>query len=86
MPTQNGVRLDDHQSLFPRAQFAGQKDDDGTIAPGQSWSLGLPFEYDDLLAQKSVFQHQFKPGAVQVQGCVEGQGTLDMLCPLAKRL
>ena len=52
----------------------------------ENWSLGLPFENDDLLAHKSVFQHHSKPGAVQVQGSVEEQGTLVRLCPLAKRL
>jgi hypothetical protein len=66
------------------AQPGGQEEDDGAVAPGQSWSFGLAFEDDDLLAQQGVFQDQFRLGAIQVQGSVEGQGMAIRLCPPAK--
>jgi len=84
MPAQHGVGLDDLQRRFPRAQPAGQKDDDGAIAPGQSWSLGLPFENDYLMAQQRVFEQQFWLGAGHIQGHIQGQGMVVRLCPPAK--
>jgi hypothetical protein len=55
-----------------------------TVAPGESWTLCLPLEHDQLLAQESVFQNQSQPAAGYVQGCTQNQSIVDGLCPLAK--
>ena len=57
MPTQEGIRLHDQQRLFPGAQLADQEDKQRPVAPGECRALCLPFEDDQLLAQRSVFEH-----------------------------
>lgn len=56
VPAQDSVRLDDDQSLLPRAQLAGQKDDEGAIAPGELWTQGLALEHAQLLTEEGVFE------------------------------
>jgi hypothetical protein len=59
VPSQYGVWLHDYQRIFPRSQLARQQHEQRTVAPGKFQTLCLPFEHDQLLAQESVFQHQF---------------------------
>jgi hypothetical protein len=59
MPAQDGVRLDDDQSLLPGAQLADQEDDEGTVTPGELGTLDLPLEDCQLLTEESIFEHQF---------------------------
>jgi hypothetical protein len=84
VPPQHGVRLDDDQRILPRSQLARQQYEQCTVAPGEFRTLYLPFEHDQLLAQESVFQHQFQPAAGYVQSCTQNQSIVDGLCPLAK--
>jgi len=46
MPAQHGVWLYDDQRFFPRAQLAGQQDDERPISPCEFRTLGLSLEYD----------------------------------------
>jgi len=46
----------------------------------------LPLQHDELLAQEGVFQHQFGLAAGQVKSCVQDQGVVVGLCPLAEAL
>ena len=84
MPAQHSIRLYNDQSLFPRAQLAGQENDEQSVAPSESWAFTLPFENDKLLTKQSVFQHQLQLGASEIQGNVEEQGMVVWFCPLAK--
>jgi hypothetical protein len=59
MPPQHGVWLHDYQRILPRSQLARQQHEQCSVTPGEFRTLYLPFEHDQLLAQESVFQHQF---------------------------
>jgi hypothetical protein len=54
-----GIGLDDDQGLLPRAQLAGQENNESTVAPGELRALYLPPEHDQLLAQESILEDQF---------------------------
>ena len=57
MPAQDGVRLDDEQGLFPRAQPAGHQDEQRSVTLGQHWAFDLSLQNDELLAQEGILQH-----------------------------
>ena len=86
MPTEHGIRLDDVEGLLPGAQLGGQQDEECPVAPRQCWSLRVPVEHDELLAQQSVLEHQLRSAARQVDGGVEDSGIVSRLCPAAKEL
>jgi hypothetical protein len=67
-------------------QPAGQQHKQGSVAPGQRWTLCLSFQDDELLPQEHVLQQQFRPAACQVYGCIQGQIMVVRLGPLAKKL
>ena len=85
MPAQDGVRLDDDQGLSPRAQLTGQKDDEGTVTPGELWTLDLTLEHAQLLTEEGVFEDQFCLGAGDIEDSIEGEEMVVRLGPLAKR-
>jgi hypothetical protein len=86
IPAQHGVRLDAHQRYLPCWQLACQQRKQGSVAPSQCWTLHLTLQHKDLLAQKHVFQHQFRLAACQVHGRIQGQTMVIGLCPSAKTL
>jgi hypothetical protein len=57
---QDGFRLDDDQRILPRLQLACQQHEQCPVTPGELRTLYLSLEHDQLLAQESVFQHQFR--------------------------
>ena len=85
VPTQNGVRLDDDQSLPPQAQLAGQEDDGSAVAPEELGMLDLPLEHAQLLTEEGVFEDQFCLGAGDIEDSIECEGMVVRLGPLAKR-
>lgn len=86
MPAQDGARLNDDQSLPPRAQLASQEDDEGAVAPGEFGVLDLSLQDNQLLTEESILQHQFRLGAGHIQDGIPGQGMVVRLGPLMKRL
>ena len=68
MPAQEGIRLDNQQSLFPLARLAGQQHKQRAVAQGEFRSLHLPLQHDELLTQQCVLHHQFRLAACQVKG------------------
>ena len=85
VPAQDGVRLDDDQSILPGAQLACQEHDQSPVAPSEFRTPGLPFENDYLMAQQRIFEQQFRLGAGHIQGRVQGQGMVVRPCPSSKR-
>jgi hypothetical protein len=71
---------------LPGAQLACQEHDQSPVAPGEFWTLGLPFKYDYLLVQQCIFEQQFRLGADHIQGHIQGQGMVVRPCPSSKRL
>jgi hypothetical protein len=51
------VKLDDGQRILPRSRLA--RHEQSPLTPGELRMLYLLLEHDRLLAQESVFQHQF---------------------------
>jgi hypothetical protein len=50
MPAQQGVRLNDHESLLPGTNYPGQQDVEDAIGPGHRWPFHLSPENDKWLA------------------------------------
>jgi hypothetical protein len=86
MPSQQGVRLNDHEGRLPGWEPAGDVDKESAITPGEGWALGVSLEDNELLAQESVFEDQFRLRAGKVQDGVEGQGLVVGLGPTTETL
>jgi hypothetical protein len=72
VPAEYGLELNDHQRLLPGSESACQQHKQGSVAPGQCWSLILLYHF--LLA------------ACQVDGGIQDQSMVAGLRPLAKTL
>ena len=86
MPSQQGVRLNDHEGRLPGWEFAGDEDKQSPVTPGEGGAFDVSLEHDELLAQESVFEDQFRLGAGKVQDGVEGQGLVVGLGPTTETL
>ena len=62
MPTQEGVRLNDMNGLFPGCGKAGKKDEPETVGIGNHRLLDLPIQEDQSLTQQGVFNDQVGTG------------------------
>ena len=76
MPTEHSVRLHDHQHLPPRAQLVGQKNKQHSVELSQCWAFDLSPQNDELLAQESILQYQFRFAAREVCDNIEEQGMI----------
>jgi len=74
------------KACFQVRSLGGQKDEECPVTPGESWSLCVPVEDDQLLAKYSVLEHQLRLAAGQVEGGVEDRGIVCGLCPAAKKV
>lgn len=85
VPAQQCIRLHNYQCLLPRAQLAGEKHKQHSVALGQGRAFDLSFEDDELLTQESVSHYQFRLAAGKVSCNAENQVTVG-LCAAMKTL
>jgi len=50
MPAEQGVWLNNHESLLPRSNQPGQQDEEHAIGLGECWPFHLSPEDEELLA------------------------------------
>ena len=50
MPPEQGIWLNDDESLFPCPNEPCQQDEEHAIGPGERWPFYLPPENDELLS------------------------------------
>ena len=58
MPTQQGVRLDDEESLLPELGAAGGEDEPNAVEVGELGSFHLAVEHNELLSQHHILGDQ----------------------------
>ncbi len=75
MPAQNGVGLEDDESLFPVSDEPSQDQEREAIAAVEVRTFDLALKDDELLTQQGIFKDQltFGPGEVG-EGIKEDEG------------
>jgi hypothetical protein len=58
MPTQQSIRFEDEQDLFPIREAAGQKDEPQAVGGGEAGFLDLTVEDDQLLPELGILSNQ----------------------------
>lgn len=66
MPSQEGVRLDNQERLFPTAGSPCKDDQEQPIGLGTNWALHLTAENGELLTEQGVLSDEFRTGAGQI--------------------
>ena len=66
MPAEQGIRLNNMKSLFPKFGKPREQNKPETVSSGQLGSFHLAIEYDLLLAKQGVLDNQIRTGTSQV--------------------
>ena len=69
MPTQQGIRLNNQEHLFPTASSPCEEEQENPIRLGTGGAFDLKVENDELLTKQHVFGNEFCPGASQITEC-----------------
>ena len=75
VPAQQGLWLDKKERLFPGLDHPGQEYEKKSVRLPVYWSLDLPTQDDQLLAQERVFHEQFGFASGEI-----GKGSKDQRC------
>ena len=66
VPTQDGLRLNQQQRVFPPRKGGREQRDRSALVPPEDRSFHPPCHHDELLAQQGVLSHQLRARSQQV--------------------
>ena len=66
VPTQDGLRLNQQQRVFPPRKGGREQRDRSALVPPEDRSFHPPRRHDELLAQQGVLSHQLRARSQQV--------------------
>ena len=66
MPAEQGIRLNNMKSLFPKFGKPREQNKPETVSSSQLGSFHLSIEYDQLLAKQGILDNQIRTGTSQV--------------------